>query len=172
MRIIPMKRVFTTLLLLLISGISFVFTLDGKEQKFFTCQVRHTSGKDIFACGETISFQLKLQYPEGYKICAWSVYAYERNLPENFAKITKRKVGNANSPKWSSVGLKKIVWLPGAMRTKKDLLLQFGTAGFPPGDYRVTVSAVFQGKNKAGKMLTLYRAAPLSFSLEAGNSPQ
>ena len=160
-----MKKLFSTLLFLsfLLAG---TLALEGKNKPVFLCKAVLAGPKDIFFCGATIPFTLTLQYPAGYRICGWSLYAYEKHLPENFAKNTNRKVSNPKNPKWSSVPLKKVTWLPTALRTHKTHSLQFSTEGFPPGDYRVSVSCVFQGKNQQGKTLTLYRSATLPFSLE------
>lgn len=161
-----MKKFFAILLILGLGAVS-ALSLSGQEKKpVFRSQTSIPGGKNIFRCGDTIPFKVAAVYPENFSLCAWSLYAYTRGLPENFASVMKKKIGNPKSEKWASVTLVRVKWLPFKQRKTRTLDLTASTKGFPEGDYQLTVSLVFQGKGKDGKTQTVYRSSNFAFSLE------
>ena len=120
----------------------------------------------IFPVGAEIKFKASLTYPDSYTFQGSSIYAYLFNLPGNFAVITGKEVKKTYGPKWASVTIEPMVWLPAAQRLLKEHLRSFSTKGWPPGDYSLTLSCFLQGKNRDEKLPDKYIVARMLFSLE------
>lgn len=141
-----------------------IATAQGKD--VFGCNVEIIGKKTVFRCGENIPVRIKTQYPSKYIFCGWNLFAYVRSLPEDFARITKKKVKTSRDPKWSSIQIRAWTWLPYAQRTGKTATGSISTKGFPPGDYELSVTTLFQRKNKADKLKDVYTSGRFVVTLE------
>ena len=98
-----MKKLFSTLLFLsfLLAG---TLALEGKNKPVFQCKAVLAGQKDVFFCGATIPFTLTLQYPAGYRICGWSLYAYEKHWTRRIClcslEMDRVRQGCAGSTSW------------------------------------------------------------------------
>lgn len=141
-------------------------TVKAQIKKMFNSKVEIAGGKEVFKSGETIPLKITTEYPDYYQLTGWRVIGYVHALPANFAKITKQKVVADKDPKWSAIHLKFWTWLPIEKRSGKEIDGKFSTKGFPPGDYQLNVTVLFQGKNKAEKHKDVYNSASFIFTLE------
>ena len=123
-------------------------------------------GKTVFKFGETISFKIECNYPDTYLFCGWNVFAYLKNIPEDFCKTLNLKPDIAQDPQWSSVQFQPYQWLPAAQRTRKKMVCSFSTEKWPAGDYRLSISLLFQGKEGSKKLPDVYREKNIVFTLE------
>ena len=123
-------------------------------------------GNSVFKTGSTISFQLECAYPDTYQVSGWNVFAYLRTVPEDFCKALDLKPKINKDPKWSGVQFQPYQWLPAAQRDRKEMLCSFSTKNWPAGDYSLSVSVLFQKKDKKEKLPDVYRQGSLVFTLE------
>ncbi len=123
-------------------------------------------GKNVFKSGEKISFKLECAYPDTYRFCGWNVFAYLRNVPEDFCKALDLKPKINKDPQWSSVQFHPYQWLPAAQRDSKEMICSFPTDKWPAGDYSLSVSVLFQKKDKNTELPDVYRQSSLVFTLE------
>lgn len=123
-------------------------------------------GKTVFKSGETISFKLECTYPDTYLFCGWNIFAYLKNVPEDFCKALNLKPNINKDPQWSSVQFHPYQWLPAAQRTRKEMVCSFSTEKWPAGDYSLSTSVLFQRKDKNEKLPDVYRQSNIVFTLE------
>lgn len=123
-------------------------------------------GKTVFKSGSKVSFKLECAYPDDYQVSGWNVFAYLRNVPEDFCKKLNLQPKINKDPQWSSVQFQPYQWLPAAQRDSKKVVCSFSTENWPAGDYSLSISVLFQKKDKKEKLPDVYRQGSLVFTLE------
>ncbi len=158
-----MKRFTLTLLALACA----ILPLSAQEKAPDPFSIKSSiEGNPVFKTGSRISFKLECAYPDAYHVSGWNVFAYLRNVPEDFCKALDLKPKINKDPKWSSVQFQSYQWLPAAQRDRKEMLCSFSTENWPAGDYSLSVSVLFQKKDKKEKLPDVYRQGSLVFTLE------
>ena len=120
----------------------------------------------ILTVGADITVKAELAYPETYSFCGSSIYAYLFNLPGNFCAVTGKTASAPKDPKWSSVKLEPMIWVPAAARRDRAHERTFSTQGWPPGDYSLVLSCFFQPLTRDQDLPDKYVTARLLFTLE------
>ncbi len=120
----------------------------------------------IRPAGADIIITAKLAYPETYSFCGSSIYAYQFNLPGNFCVVTGKTASAPKDPKWSSVRLEPMLWVPAAARRGREHQRTISTDGWPAGDYSLVLSCFFQPLNRDQGLPDKYVTARLLFTLE------
>ena len=120
----------------------------------------------ILPAGTDITVKAVLAYPETYSFCGSSIYAYQFNLPGNFCAVTGKTASTPKDPKWSSVKLEPMIWVPAAARRDRAHERTFSTQGWPPGDYSLVLSCFFQPLTRDQDLPDKYVTARLLFTLE------
>ena len=120
----------------------------------------------ILPVGADITIKAELAYPETYSFCGSSIYAYLFNLPGNFCAVTGKTASASRDPKWSSVKLEPMIWVPAAARRDRAHERTFSTRGWPTGDYSLVLSCFFQPLTRDQGLPDKYVTARLLFTLE------
>lgn len=141
------------------------FFSQAQEKNRFRC-LAEIQGGSVFQSGSKITLKIRTEYPENYFFGAWRIFAYVRSLPADFSQATGFQVNHNKDPRWTSVPILPWKWLPAKQRGSKEIQVVLDSGKFPSGDYQLTVSTLFQGKNPAEKCKDVYRSAVFTFTLE------
>lgn len=120
----------------------------------------------ILKAGENITVDFSIMYPEQYNFCGSSVFAYVPSLPGDFCAVTGKNASAPSDPKWASVRLENMVWIPSSERTKREHRRSFSTKDWPKGDYRVTFSLFYQIPKRTDPKTDKYQHTTIYFTLE------
>lgn len=150
-RFFPHSLTFCLLLIVICSG-GILVADDG------AISIRAEAFPRIVTSGDKLRVQVEYSFPEDRFLSGYLLAAYLPFVPKAFSEATGIPVNKNPDPRWSSYRLSTWHWIEGGKRQPGKLDLEFGTASWPPGDYKLELRGLFR-QVKASVETDLYRSA-------------
>ncbi|MFA6929965.1 MAG: hypothetical protein WCT05_06535 [Lentisphaeria bacterium] len=136
---------------------------------FFCCGLLHlNAASDIMVKaepearlvrqGEKVRLQVDFSFPEDRVLGGWMLGAYLPYLPKAFPEAAGIKVSVHKDPRWSSVCISGWHWLQGEQRQPGRKILEFDTASWSPGDYKLELRGLFRRREQSSVESDLYHS--------------
>lgn len=154
-----MKKSLLCLAICLLSGVLFAQDAVNAPVQEPSFKVALQGEQSIFAPGTVIPFTFTYTFPETLCCGAWRAFAYETMVPKNFAEAVNVKAAGSD-PRWRMICFMGWNW------TSNPAEGSVNTAGWPAGDYRITINILVRNKENPEDKSDKYLEAYLDFTLE------
>jgi len=112
----------------------------------------------ILGSGKKLQVQIDFTFPENRCFTAYTLAAYLPYVPKNFSESSGIPINHNRDPRWSSVRLSEFKWFPQKILQPGELLLEFDTASWPAGDYKLELRGLFR-ELKSSVDTDIYKSA-------------
>ena len=112
----------------------------------------------ILKSGDKLHVKVDYSFPEDRHLSGYLLAAYLPFVPKAFPEATGLPVGKNPDPRWRGIHISGWHWFKSVKRQPGEVTLEFDTASWPAGDYKLELRGLFR-EQKPSVKTDLYRSA-------------